>query len=52
MHFGNSCEVVVSDGRLEPKSDSPSVQSEHAVGQTNMAAAHVIRYESYAATTT
>jgi hypothetical protein len=51
MHFGTSCEVVVSDGRLEPKSDSPSVEPEQAVGQTNMAAAHVIRNQPYAATT-
>jgi hypothetical protein len=51
MHFGTSCEVVVSDGQLKPKSYSPSVEPEHAAGQTNMAAAHVIN-ESDAATTT
>jgi hypothetical protein len=52
MHFGTSREVVVSDGRLEPKSDAPSVEPEDALGQTNMAAAQVIRHASYAATTT
>ena len=50
MHFGTSCEVVVSDARLEPKSDPPSVEPEAAVGQTNMAAAHAIRHASCAAT--
>jgi len=51
MHLGTSREVVVSDGQLEPKSDSPSIVPEHAIGKTNMAAAHVIRNASYAATT-